>query len=172
MKIVVSRIPKPLSTIKLTKKSLMQEIGDFVVNHIRQRTEQGRDVAGRFFPALSPAYAKRKAEAIGSTRADLTVSGDMLNSLRAKVDGEGKVTVSVANIGGGGGFGRGGTFIQRSRSVSPAAKARFHQVEGAGASKVKRRFIGISQEAKATIIKFVRQHLKAEVRRYRTGGAA
>lgn len=170
MKIVVTKIPKPLSTIRLTNKSLMQEIGDFVVNHIRQRTDQGRGVDGRFFPALSPAYAKRKQAELGSSRADLQVSGDMLNAMSAKVIADGQVRVGFLGLGGGGG--RGGTFIQRSRSVAPAKKARFHQTVGAGASKVVRRFIGISQEAKATINGFVKAHLGKEVQRYRSGGAA
>lgn len=170
MKIVVSRIPKPLSSLKLTKRSLMQEIGDFVVNHIRQRTEQGRGVDGRFFPALSAVYAKRKAKALGHSRADLQVSGDMLNSLKATVTSDGRVTVGVGAIGGGGP--KGGTFIQRSRSVSPAKKASYHQVEGAGASGVIRKFIGISQEAKATILKFAKAHLSSEVAKYRSGGRA
>jgi uncharacterized protein HemX len=38
-----------------------------------------------------------------------------------------------------------GTFIQRSRSVSPEQKALYHQVLGAGKSRVKREFFDISQ---------------------------
>jgi len=37
------------------------------------------------------------------------------------------------------------TLIQRSRSVDPTDKAEFHQVLGAGRSRVKREFLGLTQ---------------------------
>lgn len=37
-----------------------------------------------------------------------------------------------------------GTFIQRSRAVAPEQKALYHQVLGAGKSRVKREFFGVS----------------------------
>lgn len=36
------------------------------------------------------------------------------------------------------------TLIQRSRSVRPSEKAAFHQITGAGKSRVKREFFGLS----------------------------
>lgn len=39
----------------------------------------------------------------------------------------------------------GPTFIQRSREVNPEQKALYHQVLGAGKSRVKREFFDISQ---------------------------
>ena len=39
----------------------------------------------------------------------------------------------------------GPTFIQRSRAVGPEQKALYHQVLGAGKSRVKREFFDISQ---------------------------
>jgi hypothetical protein len=38
------------------------------------------------------------------------------------------------------------TFIQRSRSVTAEAKARFHQIDGAGTSRVKRPFLGLTPD--------------------------
>lgn len=44
-----------------------------------------------------------------------------------------------------------GTFIQRSRAVSPEQKALYHQVLGAGKSRVKREFFGVSDADLAAI---------------------
>lgn len=42
---------------------------------------------------------------------------------------------------------RGGpTLVQQSRRVSPQAKARIHQVEGAGKSRVRRPFLGLTND--------------------------
>lgn len=41
--------------------------------------------------------------------------------------------------------GKGRTFLQRSRSVSAEQKALYHQVEGAGRSRVTRPFFGLTE---------------------------
>ena len=43
------------------------------------------------------------------------------------------------------------TFIQRSRGVSPAEKARFHQIDGAGRARVTRPFLGLTPDEEAEI---------------------
>jgi hypothetical protein len=43
------------------------------------------------------------------------------------------------------------TLIQQSRSVGGAEKAIYHQVEGAGKSKVKRQFLGLTDEDQRNI---------------------
>ncbi len=49
----------------------------------------------------------------------------------------------------------GPTLIQRNRSVSPGMKAAFHHSIGAGKSKVKRRFFGLSSAEQQEITKLV-----------------
>ncbi len=43
------------------------------------------------------------------------------------------------------------TLIQRSRGLSPAEKATFHHVTGAGKSKVLRKFFGLSATDEASV---------------------
>jgi phage gpG-like protein len=43
------------------------------------------------------------------------------------------------------------TLIQRSRAIGGAEKAVYHQVEGAGKSKVKRPFLGLTDEDQRNI---------------------
>lgn len=58
----------------------------------------------------------------------------------------------------------GGTFIQQSRSVSPAEKAAFHQVTGAGKSHVLRKFFGLSASDEAAIVDRIDQALAQAVK--------
>lgn len=75
-------LPRP-STLKLTDKALMREIGLMAIRAIQARTRQGRDSSGQPFRSYSPGYAKRKAESgTGTGTVNLTVSGDMLNALQ------------------------------------------------------------------------------------------
>jgi hypothetical protein len=55
----------------------------------------------------------------------------------------------------------GPTFIQRSRGVSPQQKAIYHNVVGAGRSRVKREFFDLSDEDSETIVEFLERRLLA-----------
>lgn len=44
------------------------------------------------------------------------------------------------------------TLIQRSRRVSPAEKAAYHELTGAGRSRVKRPFFGLDDADEAAIV--------------------
>jgi hypothetical protein len=55
----------------------------------------------------------------------------------------------------------GPTLIQQSRRVSPQAKARVHQVEGAGKSRVLRPFLGLTTDE----IRGISTRLDAGIRR-------
>lgn len=46
----------------------------------------------------------------------------------------------------------GPTFIQRSRNVPSEQKAAFHQVAGAGRSRVKRPFLGLTPDDEQAIV--------------------
>lgn len=57
------------------------------------------------------------------------------------------------------------TFIQRSRSVGAEEKAGYHQIQGAGKSKVKRKFLGLTDADKAELTARVGAHVSVVLRR-------
>lgn len=135
----------------LVNESFMREIGTYVLSVIRRRTAQGLDAMGNALQPLSAGYAKLKAKALGSARADLTVSGRMLNDMQILSASRNRVTVGFLSGSVGGSKASGGTFIQRSRSIPGGDKAYFHQVTGAGKSHILRKFFGLSDGEKATL---------------------
>jgi len=52
---------------------------------------------------------------------------------------------------------------QRSRAMSPALKALFHNESGAGKSRVKRKFFGLSDREQGEIGSFVGQRIKTNL---------
>ena len=52
-----------------------------------------------------------------------------------------------------------GTFIQNSRRKSPAEKAAYHQMTGAGTSKVRREFFGLTPTDEDAIVNRINSHL-------------
>lgn len=86
-----SRLPRPAS-LQLTDRALMREIGLAAIEMIRTRTRQGRGTDGPLKP-YSPAYAKAKAKAGLSSTVNLTVSGDMLNTLQVTEVTDTSVTI-------------------------------------------------------------------------------
>lgn len=59
-----------------------------------------------------------------------------------------------------------GTFIQQSRAVSPEQKALYHQVLGAGKSRVKREFFGVSDADLGAIRTRLEQGVARNVRAF------
>lgn len=59
----------------------MENICNDVKDRVLKRTATGKDYRNRKFPPYSPAYAARK----GSSKVNLRLSGEMLNSIRVKV---------------------------------------------------------------------------------------
>lgn len=55
-----------------------------------------------------------------------------------------------------------GTFIQRSREASSEQKAIYHQVTGAGRSRVKREFFGVDDEGQREIGEALKQRIDAQ----------
>ena len=51
------------------------------------------------------------------------------------------------------------TMIQRSRRIPPSEKAAFHQIAGAGKSRVKRQFFGLSASDENAIVDLFEQDL-------------
>lgn len=149
MGVTVTRNFGPLKDALPVGEGLMREIADFIVQRIRTRTERSVDQFGIPFTPLSEGYAKQKQKALGHSRADLQVSGRMLNDMGPVAVTERSCEISFLSQGGGGG---GGTFIQRSRSLGAADKAFFH-VEGNHG--VIRDFFGISDEDEEQIVTFL-----------------
>jgi hypothetical protein len=70
------------SSIPLTDKALMREIGLLALEQIRTRTRQGTDMRGQPFEPYSQAYLKQKSKETGApSTVNLTLSGTMLNTL-------------------------------------------------------------------------------------------
>ena len=78
----VTRSFPALDTLELTTPEDMREIGLLVRERIYNRTISGVDVNGQAFAPYSEAYAERKQAALGTSRVDLQVSGNMLNHMQ------------------------------------------------------------------------------------------
>lgn len=78
--VLTSKMPRP-SAVPLTDVALMREIGLMAIETIRTRTRLGRGLDGPLAP-YSPGYARQKADEGLSSTVNLTVSGDLLNSLQ------------------------------------------------------------------------------------------
>lgn len=150
--------------------SVMQEVGDFAIRLITTRTQRGLDIEGRPFASLTPAYAKVKQAETGSSAANLTVSGRMLNDLVVtKASG----TSAVLGFRSRGGRAPRGaqTLIQRSRAVGAEDKAFWHQVTGAGKARTKRPFFGLSDADGALIRERLQRWLTSAVQAAQRGTA-
>lgn len=157
MGVTVTRNFGPLREVLPSSESLMREIGDYLVSQIRKRTEQQVDHEGRAFTPLSAGYAKQKVKALGHSRADLQISGRMLNDMGVVAVTDTSVEISFRSQGG---TATGSTFIQRSRSVGAADKAFFH-VEGNHG--VVRDFFGISEDDEDQVLEFADEALGRKI---------
>lgn len=81
MGVVIRRAFGRLPDLKLTDRETMRAIGELVRERIVRRTLVGQDADGQAFEPYSEGYAKKKTEALGTTRVDLSVSGEMLGGL-------------------------------------------------------------------------------------------
>jgi len=123
----------------LRRKALA--IGDEVIEIIRDRTAEGIDVAGRPFRKYSNSYEEFKRAAFANKKTRklvgktgwLRASGRMLASLQAK-------NIQILTSGTGISIKMFITFSDKER----AQIAEYHDKLGAGKSKVKRRFLGLS----------------------------
>ena len=152
-------LPKPL-----IDAAFMREIGTLAMRLIRTRTEKGVDRSGNAFQAYTPAYAEQRSKAGLGTLPNLTVSGRMLNDMAVTDATPNKATIGFRSSGG---KATGRTFIQRSRAVGAEDKARWHDREGAGKSRVKREFLGLTDEEVGKVRTAVERHLETIVARLR-----
>lgn len=137
--------------------ALMRDVGDLAVRLIADRTRQGIDMHGAPFVPLSAGYAKQKQKHLGHSRADLQVSGRMLNDMQVVAATEHTVEISFISQGG---TATGTTFIQRSRSVGAADKAFFHNDGNHG---VVREFFGLTDSEEDRIATVVAEALERRI---------
>jgi hypothetical protein len=82
-----------LDELVLTTAEDMRELGLAVREQIVRETIAGIDADGQAFEPYSPAYAKQKGDALGSSGVNLQVSGNMLNQLQIVAVEEDSVTL-------------------------------------------------------------------------------
>ena len=75
-----------------------EAIAEDVIDKIVDRTLSGKDKENKPMARLSKQYKEFKKKAVGTTRANLQLSGDMLGSLRfiKSKSGKGKITVGFS----------------------------------------------------------------------------
>ena len=147
-----------LKHIGFTDRAMMADVGSLVRRLVRSRTQAGKDANGAPFRPLSPGYAEQKRKATGSSAANLTLSGRMLNEFDVTdVSGH---TVSVGFRGGISGGGGSGTLIQRSRAVNGATKAFYHT----GAGRVTRDFLGLTSKEQRTVERALEKAIDQKMR--------
>lgn len=149
----VTLIGQPFARLALSNAALMREIGELATRKIRERTQQGISATGAPFAPLSARYAEQKQQALGTTRADLTVSGRMLNDMGPTAVTDTSVTIAFRSQGGG--RATGGTFIQRSRALGAQDKAFYHEEAG----RVLRPFFDLTDEDERAIEDAVERYL-------------
>jgi len=79
--ISLSRNFESLADLKLVTREDMRELGLLARERIVRRTRQGIAADGSAFQPYSAAYAAQKSAALGTSRVNLEVSGNMLNHL-------------------------------------------------------------------------------------------
>ena len=89
-----SGIPLDLVMATLLTADEWQEIGELAKLRIVERTAKGIGPDGQRWPPYSPAYAKRKAKALGPGPVNLSLSGRMLDEMRVTRVGENFVELS------------------------------------------------------------------------------
>lgn len=82
-----------LAKLPVIDREVMRFVGEAVRERIYRRTLAGMDAEGQPFTGYSDGYAKAKSEAMGTTRVDLLVSGEMLNAMQVVEATDRKVVI-------------------------------------------------------------------------------
>lgn len=127
---------------ELVDKELLEKLGRLLRDRIIDRTKRGIGVDGKKLKGYSKSYKEKRARAGKQTaHADLTWSGDMLKNITPGVNVEkGEVVLFFPD--------------QAQRE-----KAWFHNVGGAGKSKVVRKFFAFNDDDVAAIKELVAAHV-------------
>lgn len=121
-----------LRRMKFSNRATMQRVGEEMADHVRARTQGGRDAAGHSFVRYSPRGPK------AGQSVDLTESGDMLANLDPVRVSERSVTIGFSD-------------------PKQDAKARAHNY---GRGVPRRRFMGVGRDALTRIIAIVRKGVR------------
>lgn len=157
----ITRSGQKFSAIDLAPTAVMREIGEGILARIRSRTKAGVDATGKAFRPLSKGYAEQKQHALGHSRADLMVSGRMLNDMMVFPS---PAQVTLTFLSGGSTKAAGRTLIQRSRSVGAADKAFWHNVTGAGRARILRPFFDLNDDDATFAVGRLEAHLANQIR--------
>lgn len=87
LKNIQKNIPIPSSYTKAQREM----IGNLIIEQIKKRTSQGKDVNGIGFKKYEPEYADEK----GSSKVNLDLTGDMLSELEVISDKVGEVRIGI-----------------------------------------------------------------------------
>ena len=134
--IVIKGDDKVIKSLTLFDKKLsdnsdsLKVIGTRIKNNIFIRTNAGKDFNFKPFKPYSPKYAKKN----NKTTVNLTLTGEMLNTMvyRTLAKDKGKIFFSTADA---------------------REKATWHNITGAGRSKIIREFFGVNDKDNESAVK-------------------
>ena len=72
-----------------------QLLGQLIIERIQERSESGRDIDGRRFSRYSRDYVDYLREIGADSGLDLTLTGEMLNSIQILSEGEGFIEIGL-----------------------------------------------------------------------------
>ena len=131
----------------LADRRLLEELSGEAKEMILQRTSEGRDVEGRPFRPYSKGHARaRKKKGLGTSRVDLRFSGKMLGGIDTEVDEA---------------SGLGRVFF---RDGEAETRAGYHESKGAGRTRVRRAFFGLSGDDVERLKGLVRRHVERVIK--------
>lgn len=152
---------------RLSNKSLnriIKNVGDMEIDLIRQRTNAGRDKNGRAFRSYSPRYVKRKKQLIRSGIGASSIWGARRYSQFMRLSGRMFTDMKIKNIK----VQRGRTNVTFKydigfKTTRSARIAEYHNVSGAGKSRVRRQWLGRIKDKRGT--DRLAQKWRSEIRR-------
>ncbi len=132
----------------LITAQLLADLAGEARSAILKRTAQSMDYKGKPFKDYSRRWkAERRKRGKQTSRVDLNFTGRMLGDVLTRIDpANGRAVVSF------GGSGIGGRL------------AYYHNVSGAGSSRVRREFFALSEEDRENLKKMLEEHIDGVVR--------
>lgn len=135
---------------RIKDNKLLNKIGFSIEKMIQDRTEKGESVDGTSFQPYSQQYAQKRAQhGLPTSPVDLKWNqhSGMMSSLDHKLSRDSQ---------------RLGVYIRGSRN---RRIARYHNIKGAGKSKVIRRFMGITRKEEERLVDFYEDGLNDIVKK-------
>lgn len=138
---IKSELTKLIAQIYDQRK--LHETGLHAIALINLRVKDGIDLSGNPFAQYSAKYLARKIKARAySGRVDLTRTGNMLLDMKVSVSRDTANLHFEVDVG----------YIEGKSPDKSIKKARWHNTEGAGKSKVLRRFAGLTDSEREQIL--------------------